>query len=218
MDQHSSSLKVSEIFFSIQGESNLVGLPTVFVRLTGCPLRCVWCDTTYAFSGGSRMHFSDILNEISAYATKRVTITGGEPLAQKPVLDFMTTLCDLNYLVSLETSGALPINEVDSRVIKVIDCKAPGSGEMKRNLWTNLNWLHPGDQVKFVIADRSDYEWAKEVLSNHSTRLNQIEKLFSPVEGTLSIRTLAEWILSDGLDVRLQIQLHKLIWGAERGR
>jgi 7-carboxy-7-deazaguanine synthase len=210
-------LRISEIFHSIQGESTRVGLPTVFVRLTGCPLRCLWCDTEYAFSGGEPMALPAVLERIAAFDCRNVCVTGGEPLAQKECLDLLAALCDAGYDVSLETSGALDISGVDARVAKVMDIKAPGSGEVERNRWENLRLLGPRDEIKCVLASADDYEWAKRVLVER--RLAQISPvLFAPVPGRIEPSQLAEWILRDRLAVRFQMQLHKILWGAERGR
>jgi 7-carboxy-7-deazaguanine synthase len=210
-------LRISEIFHSIQGEADAVGWPTVFVRLTGCPLRCTWCDTAYAFEGGGWRSFDEILAEVGQYGARHVCVTGGEPLAQKRCLELLTRLCDAGYDVSLETSGALEISQVDPRVRRVMDLKAPGSGESARNLMGNLAHLGVRDQVKFVLADRADYDWAVEVLRGHDLAARCMV-LFSPVYGALAPRALAEWILADRLPVRLQIQLHKALWGEEPGR
>lgn len=211
-----SRLRISEIFHSLQGEARDVGRPTVFVRLTGCPLRCVWCDTEYAFQGGQWHDVNDVVEEVAKYQTRHVCVTGGEPLAQKRCLDLLQRLCDIGYAVSLETSGALDVAGVDPRVSKVMDLKAPGSGESARNLWSNLDALGAHDQVKFVLADRTDYDWARAVLDEH--RLAQrCEILFSPVYGKLAPRELAEWVLADRLPVRMQVQLHKLLWGDQPG-
>jgi len=216
-DAAAQRLRISEIFFSIQGEADAVGWPTVFVRLTGCPLRCTWCDTAYAFEGGAWRSFDEILAEVARYGARRVCVTGGEPLAQKRCLDLLRLLCDAGYEVSLETSGALDISQVDARVRRVMDWKAPGSGECARNLTGNLDHLAARDQVKFVLADRTDYDWALMVLREHDLAARCMV-LFSPVYGALRPRTLAEWILEDRLPVRLQIQLHKILWGEEPGR
>ncbi len=210
-------LRITEIFHSLQGEARDVGRPTVFVRLTGCPLRCVWCDTEYAFHGGDWRDISDIVEEVAKYKTPYVCVTGGEPLAQKRCLDLLKQLCDAGYEVSLETSGAIDVSDVDRRVVKVVDLKAPGSGEVARNLWSNLDALTRRDQIKIVLADRADYEWACGVLAERSLA-QYCDVLFSPVHGKLEPRDLAEWILADHLPVRMQIQLHKLLWGAEPGR
>lgn len=210
-------LRVSEIFLSLQGESSRVGLPTVFVRLTGCPLRCVWCDSEYAFHGGENLTVAQILHSVASHATRRVCVTGGEPLAQRGCLPLLTALCDAGYEVSLETSGALDIAPVDPRVAMVMDIKAPGSGEEKKNRWANLAHLKAKDEIKLVLADEHDYLWAREVL-----RERQLDALcpvlFSPVAASLEPRQLAEWILRDRLPVRMQLQLHKILWGAVPGR
>ncbi len=211
------SLKISEIFFSLQGESSRVGLPTVFVRLTGCPLRCRWCDTAYAFSGGEVRSLTSIIEAVAAFQTRQVCVTGGEPLAQAACLDLLRALCDAGFSVSLETSGALAIDAVDTRVARVVDLKAPGSGEHARNFWPNLDVLTANDEIKFVLQDRADYEWARTLIAER--QLAQVcPLLFSPVAGELSATTLAEWILADRLPVRLQVQLHKLLWGNMRGK
>jgi len=212
-----SRLRITEIFFSLQGETRTVGLPTVFIRLTGCPLRCGYCDTAYAFQGGNWHEIDDILREVSRYHTRYVTVTGGEPLAQKPCLELLTRLCDAGYEVSLETSGALPVVGVDKRVVKVIDIKTPGSKEVEKNYFQNMQYLLPHDQIKFVICHREDYDWAKNILEQYQlTQACQV--LFSPSYGELSAGQLADWILEDQLPVRLQIQLHKFLWGDAKGR
>lgn len=211
------SLRITEIFYSLQGESHTVGWPTVFVRLTGCPLRCGYCDTSYAFQGGEWMLLDEVLAQVAGYRTRYVTVTGGEPLAQKTCIPFLVKLCDAGYEVSLETSGALDIAEVDSRVCKVVDIKTPGSGEDRKNRWQNLECLTAQDQIKFVICDRADYDWAKAILTQHQLDA-RCEVLFSPVFGRLEARTLADWILQDQLPVRFQLQLHKILWGDEPGR
>jgi 7-carboxy-7-deazaguanine synthase len=213
----SPRLRVSEIFHSLQGEARDVGRPTVFVRLTGCPLRCVWCDTAYAFHGGEWRDLDAILGEVEKYKTRHVCVTGGEPLAQKRCLDLLARLCDAGHEVSLETSGALDVGAVDPRVVKVMDLKAPGSGEVARNLWRNLDRLTPRDQIKIVLADRADYDWACAVLRERRLA-ERCEVLLSPVWGKLAPRELAEWILADRLPVRMQVQLHKLLWGEMPGR
>lgn len=210
------ALRINEIFHSLQGETKRSGLPTVFVRLTGCPLRCGYCDTEYAFHEGKPMEIGEILDEVRKYPAHCVTVTGGEPLAQKHCLDLLTALCDAGYSVSLETGGALDISKVDARVSRIVDIKTPGSLEESRNLWSNLDWLNGDDEIKFVLTGRADYEWARAVLEER--RLASVSPvLFSPVPGSLDPRSLAEWILEDGLDVRMQIQLHKLIWGNQPG-
>lgn len=210
-------LRITEIFYSLQGEARSVGCPTVFIRLTGCPLRCGYCDTSYAFQGGEWYSLDDILREVERYNTRYVTVTGGEPLAQKPCLDLLTRLCDAGYQVSLETSGALDVSAVDSRVVKVVDIKTPASGEVDKNLDSNLQYLTSQDQVKFVLSDRQDYDWAVALLRQQALA-DKCEVLFSPVHGQLDARQLADWILADQLPIRFQIQLHKLLWGDEPGR
>jgi len=211
------SLKISEIFHSIQGEATRAGLPTVFVRLVGCPLRCVWCDTEHAFSGGRRMSLAAIMAEVASYRTHQVCVTGGEPLAQSNCLALLTALCDAGHNVSLETSGALDIGTVDSRVSRIMDLKAPGSGELSKNLWSNLDLLTARDELKFVLKDRTDYEWARAtVLDRQLDKLCPL--LFSPVQESLVPREHAEWILEDRLPVRFQLQLHKLLWSNMQGR
>jgi 7-carboxy-7-deazaguanine synthase len=217
MSSVSDSLRISEIFFSLQGETGRVGLPTVFVRLTGCPLRCNYCDTTYAFTGGKTMTLDAILTEVANHGAHYVTVTGGEPLAQKNCLPLLQALCDAGYAVSLETGGALDVSGVDARVVKVLDIKTPASGEMEKNLWTNLEHLNPHDEIKFVLCDEADYQWAKQVLAERKLA-QRCEVLFSPAQGQITARDVAEWILRDHLPVRLQVQLHKLLWGNEVGR
>jgi len=209
-------LRITEIFYSLQGESVTTGYPTVFIRLTGCPLRCVYCDTAYAFKGGSNMEVSDILQKVSGYKTSYVTVTGGEPLAQKACLELLGKLCDAgDYHVSLETSGAMDISAVDKRVTIVMDLKTPDSGELEKNLYSNIDHLKSNDQIKFVIGSRDDYEWSKLCLSQY--KLDRFSLLFSPVHGKLQAVDLANWILEDQLNVRMQVQLHKLLWGDARG-
>jgi len=205
-------LRITEIFHSLQGESRPMGCPTAFVRLTGCPLRCVYCDTEYAFHGGRKMSVADIVAEVAAFDTRHVCVTGGEPLAQPNCHALLRTLCDEAYDVSLETSGALDIAGVDPRVTIVMDLKTPGSGELERNRWDNVEHLKAGDQVKFVIADRADYEWSISRVAELGLT-ERFSVLFSPVWGDDTARRLAEWILEDRLDVRFQIQLHKVLWG-----
>ncbi len=212
-----SRLRITEIFLSLQGEARSVGLPTVFVRLTGCPLRCRYCDTAYAFSGGEHRTLDEILDQVAAFQTSQVCVTGGEPLAQTACTELLTRLCDAGYRVSLETSGALDVAGVDPRVERVIDLKTPGSGEIEKNRLANLEVLRPSDQIKFVIADREDYEWSREMLTTHRLA-EQCEVLFSPVHGDLEPARLAEWILEDRLEVRFQMQLHKWLWGEQPGR
>jgi len=210
-------LRVTEIFYSLQGETKTVGIPTVFVRLTGCPLRCQYCDTEYAFSGGQWLDFSEILATVADYQPTHVTVTGGEPLAQKPCIELLKQLCNKGYTVSLETSGAMDIALVDPRVIKVVDLKTPGSNEVERNLYSNLQHLSSDDQVKFVICDRKDYQWSKRLLQEHNLH-EKCEILFSPSYQQQSATELADWILSDRLPVRFQLQLHKILWGDEPGK
>ena len=217
MSPASTSLRISEIFFSLQGETSRVGLPTVFVRLTGCPLRCSYCDTSYAFSGGQSMTLEAILAEVARHAPRHVCVTGGEPLAQKNCLLLLRALCDEGYEVSLETGGALDVSGVDARVVKVLDIKTPASGEVAKNLWRNLQHLLPQDEIKFVLCDEADYQWAKLMLQEHELA-KRCAVLFSPAQGQLAAKDLAEWILRDHLPVRLQVQLHKLLWGNEVGR
>ena len=212
-----AALRISEIFHSLQGESTRVGLPTVFVRLTGCPLRCGYCDTDYAFSGGETQSIDDILDRVAQFNTRHVCVTGGEPLAQKHCPDLLSALCDKGYLVSLETSGALDISLVDSRVSRIVDIKTPGSGEVEKNHWENLAHLKPTDEIKLVLCDETDYHWAQQVLKEYALT-HRCPVLFSPSHGQLDARQLAEWILRDHLPVRMQIQLHKVLWGAERAR
>lgn len=210
-------LRISEIFLSLQGETRTVGLPTVFVRLTGCPLRCGYCDTTYAFHGGKWWNLDDILAEVKQYQAHYVTVTGGEPLAQKTCHLLLERLCDAGYEVSLETSGALDVSLVDSRVVKVLDIKTPGSGVVDKNLWSNLTHLLPHDQIKFVICDYADYEWAKQKMADHQLT-EYCQLLFSPSYEQLDATELANWIIRDCLPVRLQIQLHKYLWGDVPGK
>jgi len=210
-------LRISEIFLSVQGESSTVGMPTVFVRLTGCPLRCHYCDTDYAFRGGESMALDVIAARVASYQVRHVTVKGGEPLAQPACLALLTRLCDVGYQVSLETSGALDVSQVDTRVMKVLDLKTPGSGAVDRNRYQNLDWLTPRDQVKFVVCDRADYVWARNMLDEHRLA-SRCEVLFSPSFGQQDAVELAGWVLEDRLLVRFQIQLHKILWGDEPGR
>jgi 7-carboxy-7-deazaguanine synthase len=214
MDQ---SLRITEIFFSLQGETRTIGLPTVFVRLTGCPLRCDYCDTEYAFHGGERMSLAAILDKVASYAPHYVTVTGGEPLAQPNCWPLLTALCDAGYEVSLETSGAIDMTAVDERVVKVMDLKTPGSGELSRNRFENIELLNRHDQVKFVICDRQDYEWARMQVEQWHLPDRVDDVLFSPSFGQQDATQLAEWILRDRVPVRFQLQLHKLLWNDAAG-
>jgi 7-carboxy-7-deazaguanine synthase len=210
------ALKIYEIFHSLQGETSRIGLPTVFVRLTGCPMRCTYCDTEYAFSGGGNMEIADILAKVAEFGTRYVTVTGGEPLAQKECYTLLQALCDAGYSVSLETGGAMDIAPVDARVSIILDIKTPASNEEKNMLWANVNHIKPKDEIKFVLCSREDYDWAKAKI----TELNLTEKcsiLFSPSYHDLSAETLAGWVLEDKLPVRMQIQLHKILWGEKSG-
>ena len=211
-----AELRVNELFYSIQGESVKAGLPTVFIRLSGCPLRCRYCDTAYAFHAGQRMHVKAIIRAVARHRARHVTVTGGEPLAQRACLPLLRQLCDEGFQVSLETGGAHDIAGVDGRVMKVMDIKTPGSGEDGRNRLANLAWLTRRDQIKFVICDRADYDWCRQKLNEH--KLTDIcEVLFSPEHESLAAVELAEWILADQLNVRLQLQLHKYLWGDGAG-
>ncbi|HID48201.1 MAG TPA: 7-carboxy-7-deazaguanine synthase QueE, partial [Chromatiales bacterium] len=212
--QDGARLRITEIFYSLQGEGRSVGWPTVFVRLTGCPLRCGYCDTRYAFQGGEWRSLDAILDTVASWRSRHVTVTGGEPLAQKPCLTLLQRLCDAGYEVSLETSGALDIGPVDPRVVRVMDLKTPGSGEVERNRYGNIPLLTTRDQVKFVVCDRADYDWSVEQLNRYRLA-ERCEVLFSPVYGQLAPRELAGWILADQLPVRFQLQLHKILWGDE---
>lgn len=209
-------LRINEIFFSLQGEARTVGLPTVFIRLTGCPLRCGYCDTAYAFQGGEWMSLEEIVSNVMQYETVHVTVTGGEPLAQPDCIGLLKLLCDKGYQVSLETSGALDISAVDRRVSRVMDLKTPGSGEQSRNLLDNIEQLTAHDQLKFVICDRNDYMWAREMIIRYELT-SRCEVLISPSHAQINARELAEWVLEDRLPVRFQLQLHKLLWGDEPG-
>jgi 7-carboxy-7-deazaguanine synthase len=216
-------LKITEIFYSLQGEADTVGFPTVFVRLTGCPLRCQFCDTAYAFHGGEWFTLDDVLEKVRAFATpgeagsRYVCVTGGEPLAQKNCLPLLSSLCDAGYRVSIETSGAMPIGNVDTRVIRVVDVKTPGSGEERRNRYADLDLLRADEQIKFVICDRGDYEWSRAKLAELSLP-GKCTVLFSPSAEQLSARVLADWILEDRLPVRFQMQMHKVLWGGVPGK
>ena len=211
------ALRLTEIFYSLQGEASRAGLPTVFVRLTGCPLRCTWCDTTYSFTGGEPATIESVLAEVGKYPARQICVTGGEPLSQKDCLPLLTALCDAGYDVSLETSGALDVAGVDPRVARIMDLKAPDSGESARNLWSNLDVLSQRDEIKIVVASRNDYEWARDVL-----RERQLDRLcpvlLSPAGGLIEPQSLADWILEYGLNVRFQLQLHKLLWGNMKGK
>ncbi|WP_407279012.1 7-carboxy-7-deazaguanine synthase QueE [Aromatoleum evansii] len=213
----SPRLRITEIFASIQGESTRVGLPTVFVRLTGCPLRCSWCDTEYAFQGAENRSIADVCDAVAAHGIRHVCVTGGEPLAQKSCLALLTALSDAGFSVSLETSGALDIAAVDPRVSRIMDLKAPGSGEVARNRWENLAHLAAHDEIKIVLADEADYAWAKAQIALHRLA-ERCTVLLSPVQGRLDPTLLAEWIVRDRLPVRFQLQLHKILWNDARGR
>jgi len=210
-------LRITEIFYSLQGEARTAGIPTIFIRLTGCPLRCGYCDTSYAFQGGEWWTLAEILEHLKKFKTRYITVTGGEPLAQKACIELLTALCNENYEVSLETSGALDVSQVDPRVSKVMDIKTPASGEVDKNLFSNIEHLSRHDQVKFVLCDRNDYDWAVSVLNQYNLSF-RTEVLFSPSYGQLELKQLAEWVLQDQLPVRVQTQLHKLIWGNEPGK
>jgi 7-carboxy-7-deazaguanine synthase len=207
-----STVRITEIFYSLQGEARTVGLPTVFVRLTGCPLRCVYCDTEYAFNGGELLGIDQICEQVASFSPRYVTVTGGEPLAQKSCIPLLARLCDAGYEVSLETGGAISVGDVDERVVKVLDLKTPASGEVERNDYSNIDLLTTQDQLKFVICDRKDYDWARFKLDEYQMDGRVSDILFSPSHGQLEGRELAEWILQDNLPVRLQLQLHKILW------
>ena len=211
------TLRITEIFYSLQGETRTAGLPTVFVRLTGCPLRCQYCDTAYAFNGGQLQSLDDILEQVAAYRPRHVCVTGGEPLAQPNCIPLLARLCDAGYEVSLETSGALDIASVDTRVSRVLDLKTPGSAEVARNRYENIAQLTPNDQVKFVICSREDYDWAVSKLIEFRLEQRAGEVLFSPSHHQVDARQLADWIVADNLPVRLQLQLHKILWNDEPG-
>jgi 7-carboxy-7-deazaguanine synthase len=212
-----SSLRITEIFYSLQGESNTVGIPTVFIRLTGCPLRCTYCDTAYAFTGGEKITLADIVKQTATYGTKYVTVTGGEPLAQVACIDLIKELLDAGFIVSLETSGALDVSKVDKRTVKVLDFKTPSSGELSKNLYQNIDFLTAKDQIKFVIGNDEDYEWSKKLVEEHKLN-DRCQILFSPVMGIQNPTELAEKILRDKLQVRFQVQLHKLLWDNAQGK
>jgi 7-carboxy-7-deazaguanine synthase len=216
-DATTDRLRITEIFLSLQGEARDAGWPTVFVRLTGCPLRCQYCDTAYAFHGGQWRGIDDIVAEVAAHGVRHVCVTGGEPLAQKRCLALLARLCDAGYSVSLETSGAIDVADVDMRVSRVVDVKTPGSGEVARNRWENLALLNARDQVKFVICSRADFEWARDVVAEHALQ-QRCDVLFSPSHAQVSPRELADWIVQEKLPVRFQMQLHKQLWGEEPGR
>jgi len=212
-----SSLRITEIFYSLQGESNTVGIPTVFIRLTGCPLRCVYCDTAYAFTGGKKIEIAEIITQAEQYGTKYITVTGGEPLAQPDCHELITQLLDKGFIVSLETSGAIDVSSVDHRAVKVMDLKTPSSGELSKTIYQNIHFLNTKDQVKFVIGNHEDYAWSKAALAEYKL-LGRCEILFSPVMGEQDPAELAEKILQDRLPVRFQIQLHKLLWDNAQGK
>ncbi|MFC4160806.1 7-carboxy-7-deazaguanine synthase QueE [Chitinimonas lacunae] len=216
LSSQTERLRISEIFHSLQGETSRIGLPTVFVRLTGCPLRCGYCDSAYAFHGGRMMSLDAIIEQVQSFGAPYVCVTGGEPLAQRGVLALLTRLCDLGLSVSLETSGALPIGEVDPRVSRIVDIKTPGSGEVERNLWENLPLLTPHDELKFVLVHRSDYEWARDLLREYPLEA-LCPVVFSPVWESCRPAELAQWVLEDRLPVRVQVQLHKILWGDRPG-
>lgn len=214
--EKSTRLKITEVFCSLQGESSRVGWPTVFVRLTGCPLRCGYCDTAYAFHGGEWRTTPELLQTVQSHHVRHVCVTGGEPLAQKNCLSLLTALCDAGYSVSLETSGAIDIAPVDARVARIVDVKTPGSGEVTRNRWENLTLLKAGDEVKFVLCSREDYLWALGIVAEHRLA-ERCEVLFSPSHHQLAPRDLADWVVADRPPVRVQVQLHKILWGEKPG-
>ena len=212
-----SRLRITEIFYSLQGESSFVGLPTVFIRLTGCPLRCGYCDTAYAFTGGEWMQLTDILQQVKQYNATTVCVTGGEPLAQRGCGDLLRQLCDAGYQVSLETSGSIDISQVDPRVSRIMDIKTPGSGEESKNKYENIQYLTQKDEVKFVLCNREDYDWSKDIIKQYQL-LDKSQVLFSPVHDGVPPTDLADWVISDRLNVRFQFQLHKFLWDNEPGR
>jgi 7-carboxy-7-deazaguanine synthase len=209
------TIRINEIFYSIQGESSRIGFPTVFIRLTGCPMRCTYCDTAYAFHQGNQQEIDAIINQVQQYPTKFVTVTGGEPLAQKNCLDLLDQLCNLGYEVSLETGGGIDISPVNAKVKIILDIKTPKSGEVENNFWPNLKQIKPMDEIKFVVADQEDFEWAIQTMHEH--QLDQKKILFSPVYNQLEGELLAKWILDHGIEARLQLQLHKILWGEKQG-
>ncbi len=209
------TIRINEIFYSIQGESSRIGFPTVFIRLTGCPMRCTYCDTAYAFHQGNQQEIDAIINQVQQYPTKFVTVTGGEPLAQKNCLDLLDQLCDLDYEVSLETGGGIDISPVNAKVKIILDIKTPKSGEVENNFWPNLKQIKPMDEIKFVVANQEDFEWAIQTMHEH--QLDQKKILFSPVYNQLEGELLAKWILDHGIEARLQLQLHKILWGEKQG-
>lgn len=209
--------RITEIFYSLQGETRTVGLPTVFIRLTGCPLRCGYCDSAYAFNGGTRMGLDEILAQVASYQPKFVTVTGGEPLAQKACPELLRALCDKGYQVSIETSGAMPIDDIDPRVCIVMDLKTPASEEVAKNRYENIDLIKPSDQIKFVICDRADYDWSRDIISQYQLT-ERCEVLLSPSHQVLSNDDLANWIIEDNLPVRFQLQIHKYIWGDVPGK
>jgi 7-carboxy-7-deazaguanine synthase len=209
-------LKINEIFYSLQGESSRIGIPTIFIRLTGCPMRCNYCDTAYAFKDGKNLSFDEIINEIKQYKTKFITVTGGEPLAQKPCKEFLTMLSELGYEVSLETGGALSIDGINEKIKIILDIKTPGSGEVENNYWDNFSLIKEDDEIKIVITSEDDYQWAKKIIKDKKLYKNY-DILFSPSHGDVDPDRLAQWILEDNLNVRMQMQLHKIIWGDKKG-
>lgn len=216
-DDLSVQLRINEIFFSLQGETRRIGLPTLFIRLTGCPLRCMYCDTAYAFTGGQNMTLTAILDQVKRHKPRYITVTGGEPLAQKNCLSLLRALCEQGHEVSLETSGALDVSAVDPRVMRVVDIKTPSSGEVAKNLWDNLPTLTAHDEIKFVLCNEADYQWAKNIIAERQLT-QHCEITFSPAHSTLNATDLADWILRDHLPVRMQVQLHKILWNNAVGR